>query len=159
MIEAQEPISLIEAVLAHQRGLFKDGQTGIVSIDTHIARVIHTSHRRLSVEHRRHGEDILISLFRGTYNHLGRLTCRHETWHMAHAPSVFFVFKHTLLDQFHGLEHALVVFLRSQQLQRLFFRNLDVHTHTIRIAPCLVEQFARGSRDALQVDIAIETVD
>lgn len=73
-------------------------------------------------------------------------------------PAVFFILQHTLLDEFHGLEHALVVFLRREQFERLLLGDLDIHTHTVGIASGLVEQFLRTARDALQMDIAIEAV-
>ena len=72
--------------------------------------------------------------------------------------AVFLVLQHTLLDEFHRLEHALVVFLRREQFERLLLGDLDIHTHTVGIASGLVEQFLRTAWDALQVDIAIEAV-
>ena len=51
-----------------------------------------------------------------------------------------------------------MVFLWSQQFQRLFLGDFDVHTHTVGIAASLIEQFLRGTGDALQMDIAIESV-
>ena len=71
---------------------------------------------------------------------------------------VFLVLQDTLLDESHWLEHTLMVFLWSQQFQRLFLGDFDVHTHTVGIAACLIEQFLRSAWDALQMDIAIESV-
>ena len=62
------------------------------------------------------------------------------------------------MDDAHRQEDALVVFLGRQQLQRLLFRNLDVHAHTVSIATSLLQQFLRGTRDRLQVYVAIKTM-
>ena len=77
---------------------------------------------------------------------------------MAVFPSVFLIFQHSLLDKLHGLEYALVVFLGGEQFQRFLTGNLDVYAHAVGIKARLVEQFLRGTRDALQVNVAIKAV-
>ena len=60
---------------------------------------------------------------------------------MAILPAVFFILKHSLLNQPHRLKYALMILLGRQQLQRLFFWDLNVHAHTVGIAARLVQQF------------------
>ena len=62
------------------------------------------------------------------------------------------------MDELHGLEHTLMVFLRRKEFQRLLLGNLDVHAHAVSIVPCLVEQFLRTTGDALQMDVAVEAM-
>ena len=92
VVEAQQPIGLIQTVLTYQRWLLQNWQTRIVGIHTDIARIIYAPHSRLAVEHRRHLQDILVSFFRSPYNHLRGLSGRYETGCMTVFPAVFLVF-------------------------------------------------------------------
>ena len=75
---------------------------------------------------------------------------------MAQVLPVFLILQHPLLNKPHGCEHTLMVFLRCQHLERRLVGNLDVHTHAVGISPCLTQQLTTCSRNALQVDVAIE---
>ena len=75
---------------------------------------------------------------------------------MAQVLPVLLILQHPLLNKPHGCEHTLMVFLRCQHLQRRLVGNLDVHTHAVGISPRLTQQLTTCSRNALQVDVAIE---
>ena len=114
MVEAHQPVGLIQAVLTHQGRLFQNRQAWVVGIHTDISRVIDASHGGLAVEHRRHCENVTISLFCSPHNHLRGLSRRHKSGCMAVFLPVFLVLQDTLLDESHWLEHTLMVFLWSQ---------------------------------------------
>ena len=51
-----------------------------------------------------------------------------------------------------------MVLLGCQCLERFLFGNLNVDAHAVGIAASLLQQFLRGTRDGLQVDVAVEAV-
>ena len=77
---------------------------------------------------------------------------------MTHFPTVFLVFQHSLLDILHRLIDTLMVFFWCQKFKVLLSRNLQIHTEAIGIASCLIYQLLTGSRNAFQVDVAIEAM-
>ena len=116
LIEAHKPVGLIESVLAHQGRLFQDGQTRVVGVDADVAGVIDASHGGLLVHGVRHAQDVEITLLRGAHNHLGGLSCRHETGRVAELFPIVLILEYPLLNLLHGQEDALVVLLGRQRL-------------------------------------------
>ncbi|EEC54274.1 hypothetical protein BACEGG_01420 [Bacteroides eggerthii DSM 20697] len=58
----------------------------------------------------------------------------------------------------HRGEYTLVVFLRGETFQALFFRDFHVDAETVGIKPSFHHEFAAGAGNTFQVDITIETV-
>ena len=158
LIEPEQPVGLIEAVLAHQRRLLQHRQARVVGVHADITRVVDTPHSGLPIQSRRHLQDIAVALLRGSDNHLSRLSGRNKSWCVAILLAILLVLQHTLLDELHRLEHTLVVFLRREQLQRFFLWNLDVHTHSVGPAASLSQQLTRSTGNRLQVDVAIKVM-
>ena len=159
LIEAHQPVSLVKAVFAHQRGLFQCRQALIVGIDGNIARIVDTPHRRSLIEGRRKIQNILVRLGGSAYYHMCALSCRSETMSVAVFLAFFRTFKDSLLDVAHRRIYTLMVFLRGKQFQVLLLRYLDIDAETVGIKSCLIHQFAAGTGNALQMDISVETMD
>ena len=70
MIEAHEPVGLVETILTHQGRLLQHRQAGVVGVHADVARVIDTPHRGLLVHSVRHQENIAVAFLRGSHNHL-----------------------------------------------------------------------------------------
>ena len=77
---------------------------------------------------------------------------------MAHAPTVFLVLQHALLDESHRLEDTLVILLGSKEFQRRLTRYLNVYAHAVGPSSCLGQEFARSPGNTLQVDITVEVM-
>ena len=133
LIETQQPVSLIEAVLAYQGRLFQSRQALVVRIHRDISGIIDAPHRRTLIKSRWKEKNILVR-FRGSpHNHLCTLSRRSKTGRITILLTFFRTLQNTLLDISHRSKHALMVFLRSKQLEVFFFGDFHIDTETVGI--------------------------
>ena len=158
-VEPQQPVGLVEAMLALQgrrpqrqlRGGIRDGTEG---------GVVHATHAELSVQRVAADQDVAIVRRVGTDDHLRALPGRCELRRTL-APRLRLLLRRLRrLDARMQLAHrsadAVRLFLRRQLLQTGFRRQFHVDAEAVGIPAGGGEQLRRGLGNGLQVDIARE---
>ena len=150
---AQEPVSLVQTMLTIQWRLGKDRQT-VVAVNRNIGRVIHPFQVHFLIQPLRKQQNPVVRLRACADNHLRTLSC----WRKARNFAAFLSLKPVRTDRFaeksHRLENRLFLFLRSQPVQRVPGRQLDIDAESISIETGLPDQFPATPRNHLHMNVA-----
>ena len=169
-VEAQEPVGLVEAVLAVQLHGVGGGQERI-GHDGEVGAEEHALQRQVGVQGRRQVQDLVVAFRGGSDDHLGGLARRREGPCL---PGVLLrqVYRSALLrqrarfrivgdgvaDMPHGGQDGRTRLVGGQKPQALPARQLQIHRETVGQAPQLVDELHRGAGDGLGVDVAAKAV-
>ena len=152
-VEAQQPVGLIQAVLAHQRRLH-ERQHGRCVGDRREGTVVNAPQIIVAVEAMRRGDDGAVIGRVGTDDHLRRLARRSELRGAAIVFARILVVVDRGLEPGHRAANPPGVFFRREPGQPFIGRQLDIDRQAIGIEPGRFEQFSRGIGNGLEMDIA-----
>ena len=159
MVEAQQPVRLIEPVLPQQRRLeiFRGGQQ-CAGGHGHIGGVEDPLELIAVIERLGEGEDLQVVLRRGADDHLGGLTRRGKARGVAEEGHLLPGGGDPVPDPGHGGQNVLPLFVRGQLGQTLGGGQLDVHAQPVGKKPQPVGEQRIRPRNGLGVDVAPEAV-
>ena len=169
-VEAQEPVRLVEPVLAVELQGVGAGQARVV-VHGRVGAEEHALERERAVERGREVEYLEVALGRGPHDHLRGLAGGHEgpllllrldRLHvgrvLAHERAGVLVHGDVVADLAHGGDDLLLVLLGGEQGQALLRGQLHVHAHAVGQMPQLVHELGGGAGHGLGVDVAAEAV-
>ena len=161
-VEAQEPVGLVESVLANEGWGFGGKDGGGVG-DGAVGGVVDASHFITTIKVVASVEDLMVVGVVGSDNHLGRLAGGGEGFGLVGSGDVFvaarfFVFFDAKTNAAHGLAGAAEVFFGGEGGETFLCRKLDVDTNTVSIFSGLVDEFLGGFGDGFEVDVATEVM-
>ena len=169
-IEAQQPVGLVEPVLAVELDGVGAGKARVV-VHGRVGAEEHPFERERAVERRRQVEYLEVALGRGSHDHLRGLTGRHERALFARGPPLrqvggvpahdrarVAVLGDAVAYLAHGRHDALLVLLGGEQGEASLGGQLHVHAHAVGQVPERFDELGRGSGNGFRVDVAAKAV-
>lgn len=161
-VESEEPVGLVETVLANEGWRF-GGENGGGVGDGAVGGVIDAPHFVTTIKVVATVEDLVVVGVVGSDNHLGGLTGGGEGFGFGGAgdgfvAAGFFVFFDSHSDAAHGLTRAAEVLFGGESGETFLSGELDVDADAVGVFASLVDELLGGFGDGFEVDVAAEVM-
>ena len=155
MIEAEQPVCLIEPVLPHERRRFDCRQVLPLHYGN-VRGIVDSLQRCLAVQSLRQKENLPVAFPAGSHDELRRLSGRHKGGRSLEFLPFFLVFPDRVTEKLHRRHDGLLRFLRCQKMERLLRGKLYIDAHPVHVAAKLVQKLRIRSGNAFHMDVPIE---
>ena len=157
-VKPQEPVRLIEPVLAQERRLgVKRGEQAALD-DGDIGGVEHAFETVLGIERLGQVQDVPVGILRRADDELGALSGGGEGGRVLILRELGLALARLIADEPHRAQNGAPGLVRGQRPQPLLGRKLDVDAQPVGQQPQPVHQLRRRAGDGLGVDVAVEAI-
>ena len=157
-VKTEQPVRLIEPVLAQERRLGVERGQKRILYHRHIRGVKHALEPVLIVKRLREVQNVQVIVRRCADDELRGLSGRRKFRRMAVLDELLPVLHAAVADLCHGAQDALLRLVRSERFETRFAWQLNIDAEPVGKKSKLFDQLRRCAGDRLGVDIAVEAI-